>query len=297
MSNNRYMPAANDLIPRLRDGAVSAAERKVASALLEGYPARALGTVGSLAARASVSAPTVLRFLARIGFPRFADFQAAVVADVERQMGSPLQNLGDRDVGAEGDHVYRRTLLMQADALRTAAAQAVTAEFDAIADLLADRKLSVKPLGGRYSQTLAQRLALHLGQIRPGVTLVRQEVGFDYDALVDTGPRDLFVMFDYRRYQDSLMRFATAARRAGARICLLTDTWRSPIADLAEAVLTAPDASASPFGSRVVATAQVEALVAAVTLRIRDDARTRLARIEELRRLDPSGDRAAKDRT
>lgn len=281
------MPPDHALIPKIRDGAGSAAERKVASVLLEGYPARALGTVGALAQRASVSAPTVLRFLAKLGFPRFADFQAAVLADVERQMGSPLHNLAEE--AADGGHIYTRTLLMQAEALRSAAAQAVVGEFDTLAGLLADRRLAVKLLGGRYSQNLAQRLAMQLGQIRPGVTLVQQQLGFTYDTLVDAGPRDLFVMFDYRRYQEELLHFAAAARAAGARICLLTDTWRSPIAEHAEAVLTSPDASASPFGSRVVATAQVEALVAAVTRRIRDDARARLARIEELRRIGREG--------
>lgn len=280
------MAPDTNLIPKIRDGASSAAERKVASVILEGYPVRALGTVGALAQRASVSAPTVLRFLARIGFPRFADFQAAVVADVERHMGSPLHKLGQQDDAASSDHIYHRTLLMQAAALRAAAAQAVVGEFDMIADLLADPRLSVKVLGGRYSQVLARRLSMQLGQIRPGVMLVQQEVGFTYDMLVDAGPRDLCVFFDYRRYQPELLTFAAAARAAGARICLLTDTWRSPIAEHAEAVLTSPDASPSPFGSRVVATAQVEALVAAVTHRIRDEARTRLARIEDLRKLD-----------
>ena len=283
------MSPAPGLIPLLRDGASSAAERKVASVLVEGYPARALGTVGSLAQQASVSAPTVLRFLAKLGFPRFADFQAAVVADVERQMGSPLNNLADAPDAAGSDHIYTRALLMQAEALRLAAAQAVVGEFDAIADLLADPRLAVKLLGGRYSQNLAQRLGVQLGQIRPGVSVVQQQLGFAYDMLVDIGPRDLLVMFDYRRYQDELLHFATAARAAGARICLLTDTWRSPIAEHADAVLTSPDASASPFGSRVVATAQVEALVAAVTHRTRDQARARLARIEELRQTGRKG--------
>jgi DNA-binding MurR/RpiR family transcriptional regulator len=48
-------------------------------------------------------------------------------------------------------------------------------------------------------------------------------------------------------------------------------------------VLTAPDETLSPFGSRVVPTAQVEALVAAVADRNRKAARARLARIETLR--------------
>ncbi len=282
------MSVQGGLIPKIRDGAASAAERKVASVLIEGWPTRALGTVDSLARQASVSAPTVLRYLAKIGFARFADFQGAVLEDVERQLGSPLQNLGRGETGGDSDHIYARTLMMQAEALHAAAAQAVPAEFDAIADMLADPKLSIKLMGGRYSHLLAQRLAMQLGQLRPGVALLQQTVGFVYDALADAGARDLFVLFDYRRYQDELLRFARSAHGARARICLMTDTWRSPIAEYADMVLTSPDASISPFGSRVVATAQIEALIAAVVARTRDQSRDRLARIEEMRRL--SGD-------
>jgi DNA-binding MurR/RpiR family transcriptional regulator len=159
------------------------------------------------------------------------------------------------------------------------------AEFDAIIDLLVSPRATIKLLGGRYSQNLAQRLATQLGQLRPGVAFTPLMLGFAYDALVDAGPQDVFVIFDYRRYQGELLTFAREARRSGARICLFTDIWRSPIAEYADAVLTSPDASTSPFGSRVVATAQIEAIVAAVSQRCRDWSRDRLARIEELRKL------------
>ena len=277
--------SAPPLFDRIRSEARSTAERKVASTLLEGYPTRALATVEVLAKQASVSAPTVLRFLAKIGFSRFADFQAAAIADVERQLGSPLNNIRAEASAEPPEHVYQRTLLMQAEALQLAAAQAMPAEFDAIVDLLVSPRATIKLLGGRYSQNLAQRLATQLGQLRPGVAFTPLMLGFAYDGLVDAGPQDVFVIFDYRRYQSELLTFAREARRSGARICLFTDIWRSPIAEYADAVLTSPDASTSPFGSRVVATAQIEAIVAAVSQRCRDWSRDRLARIEELRKL------------
>ncbi|MDO6588385.1 MurR/RpiR family transcriptional regulator [Salipiger sp. 1_MG-2023] len=290
------MKTSEDLASRLRNSAVSAAERKLAAAFAENFPTSALGTVESLATRAGVSGPTVLRYLAKLGFPRFAEFQAAVMQEVDRQLGSPLiQMETPSEDAANEEHLYRRVLLMQAESFRRMADRAVPAEFDKIADLLADPKLSVKTLGGRYSRNLAQRLSLQLGQVRAGVSLIDQPLGFAYDPLLDIGPRDLLVLFDYRRYQGELLRFAEGARDAGARIVLLTDLWRSPIAALAEAVLTAPETSASPFGSRVVPTAQVEALVAAVVERDRDAARKRLARIETLRRYGPHDDEDADD--
>ncbi|MBN7784952.1 MurR/RpiR family transcriptional regulator [Ponticoccus gilvus] len=278
------MISSQDLSALLRNGAVSAAERKVAAALTESFPTSALGTVEALATRAGVSGPTVLRYLNKLGFPRFAGFQAAVMTEVDRQLGSPVVQMAAPAEEAAGEHLYRRTLLMQAEALRRAADRAVPAEFDRIVDLLADPKLSVKALGGRYSRNLAQRLAAHLGQVRAGVSLIDRPLGFAFDPLVDIGPRDVLVVFDYRRYQDDLLAFARTAKGQGARVVVLTDPWRSPVAELAEAVLVAPDESPSPFGSRVVPTAQVEALVAAVVDRDRDGVRRRLERIEALRR-------------
>lgn len=279
------MTSSQDLLARLRNGAQSGAERKVAAALSETFPTSALGTVEALANRAGVSGPTVLRYLNKLGFLRFAEFQAAVMRELDRQLGSPaVQMATPSEPHDAGEHLYRRTLLMQAEALRRVADRAIPAEFDRIADLLADPKLTIRALGGRYSRNLAQRLVAHLGQIRAHVSLIDRSIGFAFDPLVDIGPRDLLVIFDYRRYQQDLLAFAQAARGQGARIVLLTDPTRSPVAELAEAVLTSPDGSPSPFASKVVATAQVEALIAAVVARDRDAARKRLERIEALRR-------------
>lgn len=281
------------LFRKIREEARSGAERKVAAVLLEGYPARVLTTVEGLADLASVSAPTVLRFLSKIGFPRFADFQASAIADVERQLGSPLDNLvagprpaepGEASVSGEAEHIYRRTLALQVEALSTSASQVIPAEFDLMANLIANPKAQIKLIGGRYSYSLALRLANHLTQIRPGVSLLPLNIGFIYDALVDAGPRDVFVIFDFRRYQEELLRFAEIAHGTGAKICLFTDVWRSPIAEYATAVLAAPDNSTSPFGSSVVSTVQIEAIGAAVIQRTLESSRKRLARIEEIRR-------------
>jgi len=92
---------------------------------------------------------TVLRFLAKIGYLRFADFQAAAIADVERQLGFAAEQ-HPHDVATETpNHVYQRTLLLQAEALQLAASQAMPAEFDAIVDLLINPKAVIKLLGGR----------------------------------------------------------------------------------------------------------------------------------------------------
>ena len=273
-----------DLASLIRDSAASAGERKVAAALLEGFPFHALTTVEALAGRAGVSSPTVLRYLARLGFARFADFQARVLAEMRRQAGSPL---GALDAPQGGGHPYQAALLRQAEALRQTAEAAVPADFDAFVALLANPRHRILCLGGRYSQNLARRLSRQLAQVRADVQQLEPPAGFAHEPVLDMGPRDVLVLFDYRRYQPDLLAFARLARETGARIALFTDAGRSPIAGLAHAVLTATEAAISPFSSRIVATAQIETVVAGVVGHDRASARKRLERIEDLRsRLD-----------
>jgi DNA-binding MurR/RpiR family transcriptional regulator len=50
----------------------------------------ALGGIEDIARQSGVSAPTVTRFVKRLGFKRFADFQRAIRLEVQDNEVSPL---------------------------------------------------------------------------------------------------------------------------------------------------------------------------------------------------------------
>ena len=56
---------------------LTARERKAAQTLLTNYPTAGLAPVAEFAERAQVSAPTVLRFVAKLGFQGYPGFSAA----------------------------------------------------------------------------------------------------------------------------------------------------------------------------------------------------------------------------
>ena len=66
------------------------AERRVARELLTDYPAAGLGTSHSLAKAAGVSAPTVVRFAASVGFDGFTDMQHHLRAEISQGGSSPV---------------------------------------------------------------------------------------------------------------------------------------------------------------------------------------------------------------
>jgi DNA-binding MurR/RpiR family transcriptional regulator len=99
--------------------------------------------------------------------------------------------------------------------------------------------------------------------------------------LVDVGRRDLFALFDFRRYEEPTLALAREVTARGARVVLFTDRWLSPVAGLAEVVLPSRVESPSPYDSFVPTLALVETLVAALIDRLGPVAGKRLKAMEQ----------------
>ena len=69
-----------------RVGAMPAGERRAAQALVANYPLVGLKTVAEFSQAAGVSSPTILRFVARLGFHNYAEFQAALQDELAAQL-------------------------------------------------------------------------------------------------------------------------------------------------------------------------------------------------------------------
>ena len=268
---------------RTRLAALSGSELKVGRALLAAYPSAGLETVAELAARARVSAPTVLRFTARIGFSSYPVFQQALIREVQEQMGSPL-----RQLTANREQVGADTLLPAAsrtyrDGLSETFGSLPEAELARAVALLGDVRLRIHPLGGRFSRVLATYLTTHLVLMRKDVDPVPDGELERITALMDLGRRDVLVVFDYRRYDDAVIEYAQRASSRGAHIVLFTDPWMSPAADVAEVVLPARVEAPSAFDSLVAPMAVVETVIAALAQGRKSQVHQRLSEIEELR--------------
>lgn len=264
---------------------LSRAERQVARALLADYPSAALGTVASLAERAGVSPPTVVRFAQSLGLAGFPALQAALRDELTRRSTGPLARLdrpgppgaaGDRPPGSLHDTLVARGRDRADLAVRSLAA-IPAASLEAAVAMLADPSRRVVVSGGRFSRVVAEHLALHLEQVRPGVQLLSDPFGADLGTTVDLSRRSLLVLFDYHRYQRSAEELAATARRAGSGVLLVTDDLACPVAPHAEVVLAASSASGTAFQSMTAGFLLVELLLLAVLEALGEPARTRLA--------------------
>lgn len=238
-------------------------ERKLAAALLSDYPYAGLISIQELAERAEVSAPSITRFVAKIGLGGYQEMQRRLISELKEGDRSPVE-LHDGGTRIEGG--YLDEFVTRAAAQLHSARDAITeGQFSRICALLGDPKRAVYALGGRISDTIAQHLSFHLRQARQGVFHLPRDPETWPEYLLRMRPGDVFFMVDFRRYQTNLARLAEqAARDRKAHVVLMTDKWLSPATRHASEVLAVPIETGTIWDSYSAALAVTEALATRV---------------------------------
>jgi len=269
---------------------LSPAERKLARVLLASYPIAGLESVARFAERAAVSPPTVTRFITKLGFRGYPEFQEVLRHEVQARLSSPLERYRDEHSERGAGSLLADSLDVSRRNLQATIEQLSHHDFEEAVGLLSDVRRRVLVLGGRVSAQLARYLTGQLHLLRPGVTLVDVERSAPAQQLIDLRKGDVFVVFDYRRYQADTIESARIASAQGANVVLFTDPWLSPASAFARQVLVTSVETVVPFDSLVAATAVVEAMVAAVLDRLGPRAQARMQSLDRLRARDVIGE-------
>ncbi|MGN9844949.1 MurR/RpiR family transcriptional regulator [Nonomuraea sp. H19] len=278
-------------------------ERAIVRVLLDDYPFAALGSLRALAERAGVSPPTASRLFDRLGYGGFADFQAAVrdgardrsqlLEFVTRSPGALRRPPGPAAAGSAGrgspDAASPATaspeLRRAAESLRSGLDGTLAAFTEPLleaASALLSEARTVWALGGPLSELAAEYLIRQLASLRPGAHRVPEAAQARARTVLDLGPSDAIVAYDFRRYSPDTARFVHAARSRGARLLLVTDAWVSPLAAQAEVLVRLPREAAGPIAPLAHEIAVTELMLVATASRLAPA--QRLADLDELTR-------------
>lgn len=263
---------------------LSSSEKRIARLITERYPVSALGGIEDIARQTQVSAPTVTRFVRRLGFDRFVDFQRAIRLEVQDAEVSPLALLTKHQAMADqqGDSAMIADLTASLAKLATTP---VTDALDAAAELIVGAKARIWVLGGRWSSIAAQYLAFQLSSLRGEVhALTQPPSGVMEDRIADFTRRDVLIAYDFRRYQPEVIAFCNLAHQRGVRVILFTDPDLSPICDIAAVTIPVPVATTSPLDTLTPTIAATDAMLARLVPHLGAQATTRMAVLEHLRR-------------
>jgi DNA-binding MurR/RpiR family transcriptional regulator len=269
---------------------LSPAERKLARVLLASYPIAGLESVARFAERAQVSPPTVTRFITKLGFSGYPEFQETLRHEVQARLSSPLTRYRDDQAERGTESVLSDALDVAADNLRATLDVLSHRDVNEAVEIVGDVRRRVMVLGGRVSAPLARYLAAQLHLLRPGIGLVDSERSAPAQQLIDMRKGDVLIVFDYRRYQSDTIESARVAAAQGCNVILFTDPWLSPASAFARQVIVTSVDMVGPFDSLVGAMAVVEGVVAAVLSRLGPRAQSRMQSLERLRAGDVLAD-------
>lgn len=266
---------AERIADRIAD--MPARERRAAQTLVANYPLIGLKTVAEFAQAAGVSSPTILRFVARLGFHNYSEFQASLQEELAAQLQSPAA----RPLGPEG--AVSPMVEATVDNIRETFRHLSDRQVGEIVRRLTERRGHMYLVGGRFTDPLARYMAAHLAIIRPNVFHLAGQESMWRDRLIDMGKRDVLLIFDIRRYQESLLDIAEKAHRRGVQIILFTDQWLSPVTKFARHVIAGRTAVPSAWDSSAALFVVAETLIGAITRQLEADSARRLREMENLR--------------
>lgn len=268
----------------LRDSLAKASvtERRVAHALLADYPLLALGTLAEWAGIAHVSTPSILRFLTKLGFASYPDFQAILRGELALRLSSPLDK---HPKNVDSDSCQSLEFAKSVcDNINQTFNHLALSEIVAVTALICDQKRKLALVGGRFTDPLARYATAHLTILRTGVFGLLGQTDNWRDKLLDLGKGDILIIFDIRRYTPELLRLAQQAHERKMTIILVTDQWLSPIAKVASHILPARISVPSRWDSNAAIMTIIEMLLDAVTTKLGAKADQRIQQLEDLRK-------------
>ena len=258
------------------------AERQLADAILINYPASALGSITSVANKASVSTPTVGRLVLKLGFSGFAGFQQQIRSEVEATLSNPIVKHEKWADSAPDTHILNRFTDAVIDNITQSIANIDTQKFDDSCKLLADENRAVYVIGGRLTHALAEYFFLHMQVIRPNIIHIEPASNVWPHYLLNLKAGDVIVIMDVRRYENNTLKLANMAAEKGAEIILFTDQWVSPIGQLTDNVFSARIIAPSAWDSSVSSLLLMESMIAQVQELIWPQAKQRIEQLETM---------------
>lgn len=276
--NRPVYGAAMDVAERIRarGATLTAAERRVAAAILEAPQAVGFGTVADLARSASVGAASVVRLAAKLGYDGYSDLQESIQRDLTRQLRPAAERIRE-------DVDERRTEHLTAELanVRSSIEAADDADVRTVVARLADLERPVAILSGDASSGVARQFVAQLQQLRAGVSVLEgSSVAVQRDVAV-LPANATAVVIDLRRYERWVLDAHRALHDRGVWTVGVTDSMLSPIAASAEVTFVVTAGAVGPFDSHVGTLSLLNLLGNGVAADLRRTAADRLSAIED----------------
>lgn len=264
-----------------RMASFSKGQKSIAAFILNHYDKAAYMTASRLGAAAQVSESTVVRFAFELGFEGYPELQHELQEIIKNKLTS-VQRIAVADAQMGGGDILDKVMNMDIDKIRKTLEETSREAFSGAVDsILGADKIYI--LGARSALVLARFLALYFNIIFDNVKLVDTTSSSEmFEQIMRLGKNDVLIGLSFPRYSRRSAKALEFASSMGARVIAITDSPASPIAEHADYFLQARSDMASFVDSLVAPLSLVNALIAAVGLKKREELEQTFSRLEEI---------------
>ncbi|WP_158227132.1 MurR/RpiR family transcriptional regulator [Mangrovitalea sediminis] len=239
--------------------------QRAASYILEHPVEVALLSIRKAAAAADVTPSTLTRLAKELGFLRYDQFRQVFQDAVQRRRPVTFSkraiSLQDMASASPDNEIFFNYASAAAVDLEQFFQPANRPRLQEAAKLVVGAR-RVYAIGFRDTFSCAYHFA-YVGRIAmPNVSLVRGLEGTLLSELAEIGPKDVVVAFGFNPYSTEIVKALEVLRDSGARLIVITDTLRSPLAGAAEIVFTVGMSTPHYFPTILASMALVEVLLA-----------------------------------
>ena len=248
----------------------SKGQRQIARFLLAHYDKAAYMTAAKLGSEVSVSESTVVRFVMELGYVGYPEFQKALQDLIRTKLTSFQRMEVTNHLIGEGD-VLEKVLMSDVDKIKRTLEGVSHEAFGAAVDAIVGAK-NIYIIGVRSSYTLASFLNYNLRMIFDNVRLIETTSGGElFEQILNIKEGDVIIAISFPRYSKRVINAVNYAKKAGAQVVALTDSYESPIAAEDNHVLVAQSDMASFVDSLVAPLSLINALIVAVGRQKREE--------------------------
>jgi len=276
MQSQDLLAHINAMLPTFSKGQLA-----IARYITENYDKAAFMTASKLGGVVGVSESTVVRFSTELGFDGYPKLQRALQELIRTKLTSvqrievTTNRIGDKDI-------LRNVINSDIEKLRITLGEINREDFDRIVDaILSARRIYI--LGVRSASALAVFLSFYFNMMLDNVRLLSSMgVSEIFEQMMSVSPEDVVIGISFPRYSKRTIRGLSFAKERGAKVIAITDSNISPITKIAHYSLIARSDMASFVDSLVAPLSVINALIAAVGMRRKDETYAKFQTLENI---------------
>ncbi|MBE3579649.1 MAG: MurR/RpiR family transcriptional regulator [Caldanaerobacter subterraneus] len=263
------MNKREDLIERIQNCYVrlSKSQKVIAQYIVNNYEKAVFMTSKDIAKELKISESTVVRFATELGYNGFPELKIALQEFVKGKL-TTLQRLEITKETNE-EKLLEEVLNLDIGSVKQTLNEVDVGTFKKVVDyILNARKIYI--VGLRTSTVIAEYMGFYLNLLRDNVIVVKRGVSDLFEQILRVEREDLVIGIGFPRYSRRTVDLLKYAKSQGATVIALTDSFISPLARIADEVLTAKNSIISFVDSLVAPLSLVNAIVVAVGTRERE---------------------------